>query len=275
MLTSPSLAALPGWMEQLIAESLGKDGTGIVPIADEPVGSPERYGDDRAFVAYRLRGEQVPGMDRIVAEGHPAVTFDLEDRHEIAAVMLAAEAATAAAGEVLGVHPFDQPNVEAAKRLARDAMEGRLDLGSVPSTPVEEAGAAVAGLLEGRGPNSYVALQAYLPPSDTLGLLFSELRQEIRRRTGAATTFGWGPRFLHSTGQLHKGGPATGVFVQFVDRPAEDVPVPETDHTFGGIIAAQAAGDHQALSQAGRRVVRIDLDRQGEDGVRALVEALT
>lgn len=274
VLTSPSLSAFPAWMEQLLAESLGKDGTGIVPVADEPVGSPERYGEDRAFVAYRLHGEQVSGLDRLVADGHPAVTFDVDDRYEIAAQMLVAEVATAAAGEVLGVHPFDQPNVEAAKRLAREAMDGRLDLGSVPAVGAADAARTVADLVDGRGPGMYVALQAYLPASDELGLLFRELRQEIRARSGAATTFGWGPRFLHSTGQLHKGGPADGVFLQFVDRPAQDLPVPETDHTFGGIIAAQAAGDHQALSRAGRRVVRVDLGSDRVGSLRAMLEGL-
>ncbi len=264
--TSPGLAAFPGWMEQLVAESLGKSGTGIVPIAGEP--TLERYGDDREFVGYRLDGEP---LERMTADER---VIDLPDETSIGAEMLRAEVATAVAGEILGVHPFDQPDVEAAKRHARRSMED--DRGSSIGDLLEPTAAAseLVEALERADPGGYVAFQAFLAPSSELESSFGDLRRTVSGRTGFATTFGWGPRFLHSTGQLHKGGPSGGIFVQFVDRPFSDVPVPETDHTFGRIIAAQAAGDVAALEDAGREVMRVDAGEDPPAAIRALLEAV-
>lgn len=273
-LTSPSLASLPSWMEQLIAESLGKSGTGIVPVANEPVRGPSAYADDRVFLAFKLAGELSPDLDALNRAGQPVLGFELPEASSLGYEMLRAEVFTAAAGAVLGVQPFNQPNVEAAKQLAIQAMDGALDLGSVPT--IEGAGAA-SGLIEfldGLVPGDYLGIHAYLAPTDERWEGLQSLRKAIGARTGLATTLGWGPRFLHSTGQLHKGGPETGAFVQLVDRPTAPLDVPESGHEFGAIISAQAAGDYRALVDAGKRVIRIDLGSQPDAAVDGLLRAL-
>ena len=274
ILTSPGLDAFPAWMEQLIAESLGKDGTGIVPVADEPVGDQSAYGPDRVFLSYQLAGEHAPDLERLSKAGFPVIGFELPSKSSLGYEMLRAEGFTAVAGAVLGVHPFNQPNVEAAKNFARGAMSGELDLDSVETLSGDAAVAAVAPLVDGLEPGGYFGVHAYLPPDDDLWDAITELRVAVRARTGVATTAGWGPRFLHSTGQLHKGGPAGGVFVQLVDEPGTELGVPETDNTFDEIISAQSAGDRQALIEAGRAVIRIDVGSDAPGAVRALIGAL-
>lgn len=265
--TSPGLASFPGWLEQLIAESLGKDGKGIVPIAGEPALSTYQF--DRVFVDYVLAGETLePAPDDL-----PSVRFEVKDGLDLAAEMLRAEVATAAAGEVLGVHPFDQPDVERAKQLARRAMEEEADDEAVHPVPTGDDVFRVRleRFLDQMRPGDYVALQAYLAPDPDVDATAARFRQIVGERYETATTFGYGPRFLHSTGQLHKGGPNTGLFIQLVDRPDPDVSVPETDYTFGRLIAAQAAGDYAALREADRRVLRVDVT---DGGIEGLVEAL-
>lgn len=266
--TSPGLAALPAWMEQLVAESLGKRGKGIVPVAGEPpLGT---YSYDRVFVDYVLAGEELDPVDPQL----PSVRFELADRIDLGAEMLRAEVATAAAGKVLGVHPFDQPDVERAKQLAKRAMEGGDATDEV--APVRAEGDTFRVRLErflGQiRPGDYVALQAYVEPDPEVEAAAGRFRQLLGESHECATTFGYGPRFLHSTGQLHKGGPNTGVFIQVVDRAAAEVPVPETDFTFNEVIAAQAAGDYAALREADRRVLRVDVTGVG---IEAVVEALS
>ncbi len=267
--TSPGLGAFPGWLEQLVAESLGKNGRGIVPVANEPILSSYSY--DRVFVEYVLAGDEPPPP---VDPDVPSVRFSLSDPLDLAAEMLRAEVATAAAGEVLGVHPFDQPDVERAKQLARRAMEGSDTEDHVAPVPAQGDTFRVRleRFLSQVNPGDYLALQAYLEPGPEVDAAAERLRQIIGERHECATTFGYGPRFLHSTGQLHKGGPNTGVFVQVLDRPTAEVPVPETDFTFNDLISAQAAGDYGALREADRRVLRVDVS---DDGVEALVEALS
>lgn len=273
-LTSQSLASLPSWMEQLIAESLGKNGTGIVPVADEPARGPSAYADDRVFLAYKLAGEQTPDLDALNRAGQPVLGFELPEISSLGYEMLRAEVVTAAAGAVLGVHPFDQPNVEAAKKLAKEAMEGSLDLGGVPTVTGDDAHRAVAAFLDDLVPGDYVGIHAYLAPDDTRWDRLQAFRKTIGARTGLATTLGWGPRFLHSTGQLHKGGPESGAFVQLIDHPSAPLAVPESGHEFGAIISAQAAGDFQALIEAGKRVIRIDLGSDPDAALAALDRSL-
>ena len=265
--TSPGLAAFPAWLEQLVAESLGKDGKGIVPIAGEPPLST--YGYDRIFVDYVLAGEELEELP----EDLPVARFELADGLDLAVEMLRAEVATAAAGQVLGVHPFDQPDVERAKQLARRAMSGEGGDDSVAPVPAvgDTFRVRLERFLRDVRPGDYVALQAYLAPDPDIEAAASRIRRIVAERYECATTFGYGPRFLHSTGQLHKGGPNTGVFIQLVDRPSHDVPVPETDYTFGRLIAAQAAGDYAALREVDRRVLRVDVT---DGGMEALIEAL-
>ena len=272
--TSPSLASFPSWMEQLIAESLGKFGTGVVPVADEPVRGPSAYADDRVFLAFKLAGEPSPDLDALNRAGQPVLGFELPEASSLGYEMLRAQVVTAAAGAVLGVHPFDQPNVEAAKKLAKEAMDGALDLGSVPTLDALEAASELVAFLDGLVPGDYVGIHAYLAPTDDRWEVLQSLRKAVGARTGLATTLGWGPRFLHSTGQLHKGGPETGAFVQLVDQPTAPLEVPESGHEFGAIISAQAAGDYQALVDAGKRVIRIDLGSRPDAAVDGLVRAL-
>ena len=265
--TSPSLRSFPSWLEQLVAESLGKNGKGLVPIADEP--ALEEYGHDRVFVDYVLAGEGLgPAPDDL-----PSVRFELPDRAALAAEMLRAEVATAVAGEVIGVHPFDQPDVERAKQLAREAMGGGGEGDTVEPVPVtgDTFRVRLERFLDRLEPGGYVSVQAYVPPGPSAVAAAERFRQIVGDRHRTATTFGYGPRFLHSTGQLHKGGPDGGLYIQVVDRSGEDVAVPETDYTFGGLIAAQADGDYGALREVDRPVLRVDVT---DGGMAALVEAL-
>lgn len=259
---TPGIRVFPEWLEQLVAESTGKDGRGIIPVAGEPAGGP--YGEDRLFVGYAVDGEPPPPM------GAPGISITLDDAYQLGAEMFRAEMATAAAGAILGIHPFNQPDVQLAKELARRAMEtGERDGMPIESVPVDQAESALASFLAEAAPPAYVGFHAYLPRHPETTAKFDALRSRLKQRTGVATTLGYGPRFLHSTGQLHKGGPDTGIFIQIVNHPRHDMPVPETDFTFGRLIRAQADGDYRALVERGRRVLRIDL---GEAPVATLHE---
>jgi transaldolase/glucose-6-phosphate isomerase len=280
-LVSPSLAAFPSWLEQLIAESTGKDDTGILPVAGEPAGPPEVYGEDRFFIYLSSAGDtddhQAARVDALEAAGYPVARIGLAEKEDLGAEMFRAELAVAAASSVLGIHPFNQPDVQQAKELARRAMEGGPDAGAVEETPIDDREAltdAVAHWLGTIRPGDYLALQAYLPPSDETTDALQRIRVGLRDRTRAATTVGYGPRFLHSTGQFHKGGPNTGLFLQLVDSSSGDLDVPGTDYTFGELIAAQALGDFQALTGRGRRLLRIDLGGDPASGLAALQEVL-
>ena len=253
-LTSPGLEHFSIWLEQLVAESLGKNGVGIVPVAGES--TPVSDGEDRVFVTYRLEGETAPGRP----SGAPGVEIPLSSPHQLGAEMLRAEMATAAAGQALGVNPFDQPDVEHAKRRARAALES-------PHHPAEDAvmlgggegSAAVEQLVGSLRPGDYLAIHAYLAPSVEVDAAVSAFRKRVTEATGCATTFGYGPRFLHSTGQLHKGGPPKIKVLQLVDRPQVDVPIEALGITFGRLVAAQAAGDRSALEERRRAVTVIDV----------------
>jgi transaldolase/glucose-6-phosphate isomerase len=282
LLTSPALESLPAWIEQLVAESLGKDGRGVVPVAGEPLADPDAYGDDRLFVALRLAGDEGSealshGLAALAAAGHPVVEIELADRYDLGSEMFRWELATAAAGAALGVQPFDQPDVEEAKRLARGAMAGAT-AGSAPqpiaAADESAARAALERWLDGAAPGGYLAIQAYLAPTDATADALAAFRRELAARTRLAVTAGWGPRFLHSTGQLHKGGPDTGRFLQLLDRPAADLPVPGRDYTFGRLIHAQAAGDAAALAGEQRPLLRLDLGTDPAAALRSLAEAL-
>jgi len=254
------VTALPIWAEQLIAESTGKDGKGIIPIDGGPLPSAA---SDGFIIAVDAPGIQDTGF---------ALTTD--DEYDLAGVMFIFELATAIAGEILGIHPFNQPDVEIAKKLAASAMAGELT-NSAP-TPVsiddDSLVAAMRSILTERKP-SYVSIQAYLAPNAATDAALAQLRELIDFGLGVYTTSGYGPRFLHSTGQIHKGGPTGGVFLQILDDPATDAPVPETGFTFGELITAQAAGDRAALAARGRSVLSIDLGQDAETGMRPLIEA--
>ena len=262
-LVSPSLAAFPDWLEQLVAESTGKDDVGIVPIAGESIGDPSVYGRDRLFVSYEYSGDDLVEHNRLVGTleraGHTVVRFHLDDLHELGAEMFRAELAVAAAGSILGIHPFDQPDVQLAKELAVRAMKGETSGEPVVEWAVDDVDRIEGGDFR---PGDYFGIQAFLAPTADNETALQAIRHSLRNRLRYATTLGFGPRFLHSTGQLHKGGPNTGVFIQLIDEVVDDVEVPETDYTFGDLIAAQSWGDAQALVGRGRRLMRIN---HGED----------
>lgn len=280
---SPSLAAFPDWVEQLVAESTGKDGKGIVPVAGEALMSPDAYGQDRFFVHLTLDGDrddnQAAALQLLEAAGHPVARIAIQDPYDLAAEMFRAEMATAAAGAVLGIHPFNQPDVQLAKTLAQEAMEGTGDQGEPPpevSTADSAALTAHIGELLGTiGPGDYLAIQAYLPMESSIGTVLESIRTELQERFRMATTVGYGPRFLHSTGQLHKGGPPSGVFLQIVDEPDLDLDVPETDYSFGRLIAAQSVGDYRAMAQRDQRVLRVNLGSSRSPGLAALQAVLS
>ena len=234
------------WIEQLVAESTGKHGRGVLPVEGERIGPPSVYGDDRLFVAYG----PLDGLDELEASGHPVVRLPAIGPLDLAAEFFRWEFATAVAGHILGINPFDQPNVEEAKRLARRLLEGAAP---EPVTP------APADVLASIRPGDYLAILAYLPRDRTTAGRLERARHAFRDRLRVATTIGFGPRYLHSAGQLHKGGPNTGVFLVVEDQPGVDFPVPGEPFTFAQLEAAQARGDVTALLGHGRRVARLSL----------------
>ena len=282
LLTGDHLAAFGDWAEQLVAESTGKAGKGVVPIVGEPLREPDDYADDRVFVRVRLAGENEPELDALAdtleSLGHPVEGLELADPLDLGAEFLRWEVATAAAGIALGIDPFDQPNVQESKDAttellaayrARGALPEPMPLVSEPGVavtadpaslgdvPVNVNGALAQLLGLARPGLDYVAILAYLPKDSPNEARLQAIRAAIGATTGAATTLGFGPRFLHSTGQLHKGGPDTGVFLQITADPSKDLPIPGWPETFGTLITAQALGDLASLQGRGRRAMRL------------------
>jgi transaldolase/glucose-6-phosphate isomerase len=283
ILTSPRLASFGDWAEQLIAESTGKAGRGIVPVVGEPIGDADAYGDDRQFVFITLADDADPGWASVAGElerlGHPGQHIELGEPLDVGAEFVRWEVATAAAGIVLGIDPFDQPNVQESKDATTALLEAFRRDGALPApapivadeaiaafadpqtlgdTPVSIDGALQA-LLSTARPGDYAAILAYLPQDPDTEERLQRVRATIRDGLGAAMTLGFGPRFLHSTGQLHKGGPDSGVFLQLTADPRRDLPIPGWPETFGTLIAAQALGDLESLQRRGRRVLRLHL----------------
>jgi glucose-6-phosphate isomerase len=267
LLMPAELAALGTWIEQLVAESTGKDGRGVLPIVGEPMGSAAEYGPDRAFVAIGTTtsgpiGALVRDLER---EGRPVFRIDAGPR-DLGAEFFRWEFATALAGAALGINPFDEPNVREAKTRTLAQLDARASSGTFRLDPPYERGPGYSrrewrpARPQPAGRRRYVALLDYLPSDPYRGGLFSEFRAALRRRVGLATTHGIGPRYLHSTGQFHKGGPNTGVFVLLTAVDASATPIPGTDYTFSTLKLAQALGDFDALAAADRTVVHYHLD---------------
>ncbi|MBI2171037.1 MAG: glucose-6-phosphate isomerase [Chloroflexi bacterium] len=260
LVVSPAIASFGLWAEQLIAESTGKEGKGIVPVAGEPLASPAAYGDDRFFVRLRLEGDDNVSADRMMdsltAAGQPVAAIGLRDRYDLGAEFFRWEFATALAGHLLGVHPFDQPDVQGAKEATDRLLARRRNFGSLPgvgsATNLQE-------LLGQARPGDYLAIMAYLHQAPELDQALSELRLRVMTKYRIATTLGYGPRLLHSTGQLHKGGPNQGLFLQITQSHAQDIPLSGEEYTFGTLADAQALGDLHALQAGGRRVARMHL----------------
>jgi transaldolase/glucose-6-phosphate isomerase len=303
ILADPAIDSFGAWLEQLIAESTGKHGTGIVPVDREPLGALESYGDDRVFVrlAVDAVGVTTSAADQFVqdalAAGHPVVRIAIPDPIDIGAEMFRWEVATAVSGAVLGIDPFDQPNVEEAKELTRKVLAAAEHGSAPPPVPPALATDAATGLtlhgdaalrltagdgtlvgelarhLARRRPNAYLALQAFIAPSPAADAALERIRAMLRDGTRNATTAGYGPRFLHSTGQLHKGGPPTGWFLQLTSDHPVDRPIPGWPYTFGQLIDAQAAGDFAAIEAHDLPILRVHL-ADPERGLAALESAL-
>jgi hypothetical protein len=248
LLMPDEITSFSMWLEQLIAESTGKQGLGILPVAGEDLGPPEVYGNDRVFVSL---GPAAKGTEALVAAGHPLVELDYVDRFSIGNEVVRWEYAIAMVGIVLGINPFNQPNVEAAKKAAAKILEE-----GMPDIPVEPAETVLSTVK----PGDYIGIQAYIDTGSPDIERLQNARMALRDRYHVATTLGIGPRFLHSTGQLHKGGPATGVFLQIVGDDPVDVAIPGKPFGFSQLKHAQAAGDYQALKDQNRRVARVTLD---------------
>jgi len=298
-IADPEIAGLGLWLEQLIAESTGKRGVGIVPIDGEPLGAPEAYGPDRVFVRLALAGSAGPaGADRLLADlataGHPVIRITLADPIDLGGEFVRWEVATAFAGAVLGIDPFDQPNVEEAKELTRRVLAGHGAEAGTETEPLATEGSlalhgdAALRLSEGSGnvvgelrrhlarvrSTSYLALQAFIAPTPGSDAALARIRAHLRDRTGRATTSGYGPRFLHSTGQLHKGGAPIGWFLQLTADHPTDRPIPGWPYTFGRLIDGQAAGDFAALEAHDLPVLRVHLGPDPERGLAELERAL-
>jgi len=285
------IAAFGPWVEQLIAESTGKHGVGIVPVVGEPLGTVAAYGDDRVFVRIALDGS--PGPDpsiggntdarlaELAAAGHPVVRIEVGSRIEVGAEFVRWEVATALSGAVLGIDPFDQPNVEEAKANTRAVLAvfeagGTADGAGAAVSVADEPALATAlkahlGALKANG---YASIQAYVAQTPARDAALSRIRTLLRDGTRRATTVGYGPRFLHSTGQLHKGGAPIGWFLQLVAEHSDDRGIPGKAYTFGKLIEAQAIGDARTLGDHDLPVLRINLGQNPESGLAALESAL-
>lgn len=308
IITSPSISAFGSWVEQLVAESTGKDGKGIVPVVGATVGKPHDYSSDRLFVYLKLEGdnneETDAGIRTLREAGHPRITLRLHDKYALGGEFFRWEFATAVAGKVLGINPFDELNVTESKNNTGRLLEHYKEHGSLPATEplLTEAGVSLyvddkmagtmrdlskqhnfdantlAGLLAvpltATEAGDYIALLAYLPPLPEIDTKLEEIRRRLRHATRRAVTLGYGPRFLHSTGQLHKGGANNGVFIQITTDAAEDLAIPGAPYTFGTLKTAQAAGDLEALLPKGRRAVRLHIHGDIVAGLNKLLEAV-
>ncbi len=301
--TSPEIYDLGAWMEQLIAESTGKQGKGITPVDREAIGSPEVYGNDRVFAYVRLKSTADASQDAKVAAleaaGHPVVYFEIEDLYEIFGQFFTWEIATAVAGSVMGINPFNQPDVESAKIESLALTTEYENTGKLPErTPfLVDAGielyatgtyaaklqaaapsATLAGILRAHldqlAAGDYFATVAFLPMFPEHEAAIQSFRHKVRDQKRVATCLGFGPRFLHSTGQDYKGGPNTGVFLQITAAHADDVPIPGHKYSFGVVIDAQAAGDLAVLESRGRRALRVHLGADVAAGLQTLNDAV-
>jgi glucose-6-phosphate isomerase len=271
---SGTLPGLGLWLEQLVAESTGKHGKGILPVADEPLGDPEHYGEDRVF-AY-LPDIEAPDVDldarvhALAQAGHAVITIPTRGPIDLGRVFMLWEIAVAVAGWGLAINPFDQPNVQQAKDATQRVLAGYERSGELPAAADADA-AALGALLDEAAPPEYVAIMGYLKPSAALDAAVGELRAAVRERTKATTTFGYGPRFLHSTGQFHKGGPKIGRFLQLLADEPPDVEIPGAAYTFTTLKNAQAIGDLDTLRELGLPAQRVRLSGDPADAVLGLV----
>ena len=274
---SPPIDSFGLWIEQLIAESTGKKDRGVLPVANEPVGDPGDYGDDRVFVHLRNVDAPDEGLDAkvnaLADAGHPTVALSVHGPIDLGRIFFFAEFAVAVAGWVLEINPFDQPNVQEAKDNTNKVLAEYKESGKLP--PVKEADDdALRALFAGKAPPHYLALQGWVAESAEFDAAVAELRTLLRAKTGCATTFGYGPRYLHSTGQYHKGGPPTGVFLQLIGDGNDDIDIPDAGYSFRTLKHAAAYGDLTTLRAHDLAVEPYRLEGEPAAAVRALTQKL-
>jgi transaldolase / glucose-6-phosphate isomerase len=292
LLTDRSFSTLGLWIEQLVAESTGKQNKGVLPVAGEPLGPPEVYGDDRLFVEVTTGGKSETELDSIKAAGHPVITHAISDLYDLGGEFFLWEFATAFAGWCLQINPFDQPDVQSSKDATKRLLQVFNEQGKLPqqtelvreepltffgtgkNRASESALEILRAHLSGAQQGDYFAFLTYVEETQALEELLQSLRTLLRDRFHIATTTGYGPRFLHSTGQLHKGGPNTGVFMQLTAPDKTDLAIPGEDYSFSILKQAQALGDFEALATNGRRAIRIDLGDDALNGLRKLEELI-
>jgi transaldolase/glucose-6-phosphate isomerase len=272
--SSPQISTIGMWLEQLIAESTGKESKGLVPVADEPIGAASAYGNDRVFVSLKCGDDSAQeALCKALSEaGHPVVRIHLRDAVDLGEEFFRWEFATATAGALLGIDAFDEPNVKESKDNTGRILAQGVKPNASAVKPDDDKAFAAHFALAGRA--DYIALQAFVRPSRHRTHVLQRARAALRDATRAATTLGYGPRFLHSTGQLHKGGPNTGVFVQFVGREGPPLAIPGEPFDFGTLIAAQGLGDLQSLHDHGRRVLSVDLGDDIDSGLEAFAQSV-
>lgn len=296
LILSPSIRSFGGWLEQLVAESTGKEGKGLIPVDAEPIGPPEVYGSDRIIIHLKAAWDADETPDQKIRSleksGHPVVRILLSDPLDLAAEFFRWELATATACAIFGVNPFDEPNVTESKENTGRLIEEFQTTGHFQTSPMvlEEKGVRLYSdqmrtpsgslretlrvFLGGAKPSGYVTMMVYFERSDSNEALLQTLRIRIRDQYRLAVTLGYGPRFLHSTGQLHKGGPGTGLFIQFTSEDSADLPIPGQSYGFSVLKQAQAFGDYLSLSRRDLPLLKIDLGREVQSGLRTLTELL-
>jgi len=298
IITSPSLSAFGTWLEQLLAESTGKNGKGLIPVDQERLGPPRIYGNDRIFVYISIDSErnQTKAVEELEKAGHPVIRISLSDTYQLGEEIFRWEMATAVAGSIIEINPFNQPDVEASKIATRELVSQYEKTGSFPSEdPIfQDNGVKLFTDVQNKSKlgqysklseyfksffnqlsaGDYIAILSYLDMNDTNEKLLQDIRHTIRDARQVATCLEFGPRFLHSTGQIYKGGPNTGVFLQITCDDAEDIPVPGRKYTFGAVKAAQALGDFQILLERGRRALRVHLSSNVSKGLESLKKAI-
>ncbi len=289
-IAAEAISSLGLWLEQLIAESTGKEGKGVLPVAGEEPGGITDYGNDRVFVYFEFQGNRLDGelasLQELAGAGHPVIKIALTDAHDVGQEMMRWEIATAIMGWVLGINPFDQPNVQESKEISRRILNSAIKRGTIPAleNSKEKVLLDVASptleedlfeFLQGVNEGDYFAIQAYITATRETDAALAQFQRELRDRFRIATTVGYGPRYLHSTGQYHKGGPNKGVFIQLLETPTQDVEIPGQEYSIGLLFNAQAQGDLEALLNHQRRVVRVSLGSDSPAGLLRLIEALS
>ena len=279
---SDAVISFGDWVEQLIAESTGKEGKGILPVVGEPEAEPSIYGEDRIFINITMKGDssKKAWLDSLAAAGHPVLTLEMNDLYDLGKQMFVWEMATAVSGIEMQINPFDQPNVESAKVSARAMVTAFEETGSLPEdTPEEPSSTVLDDFLNDTKTGNYIAIQAYVQPTPETNVALKQLQAKLQKQYQVAVTTGYGPRFLHSTGQLHKGDSGQGRFIQITADSARDADIPneagkpESGMSFQVLKMSQALGDKEALKQAGRKVIRFHVTGDIPKGITTLIGA--